>query len=79
MMFGLDIVEILFIVLIAMVFLKPEDLPKAFRRLGRFYAQMTHMKKTVVNTIKEIETETNVRIVPPREEGDEASVKEKGD
>ncbi|MBN1412267.1 MAG: hypothetical protein JW969_15585 [Spirochaetales bacterium] len=75
MMFGLGIVEILIIVLVAMVFLKPEDLPGAFRKLGKFYAQLTQMKNSVVNSIKEIEVESNVRTVDPSEEGEKESGK----
>jgi sec-independent protein translocase protein TatB len=64
-MFGLDFTEILVIVVVALIFLKPEDLPKVFRRLGQFYARITGMKNSMVNSLKEMEVNNTVRIVPP--------------
>ena len=36
-MFGIGIFEIAAIALVALVFIRPKDLPKVFRKLGRWY------------------------------------------
>jgi Sec-independent protein translocase protein TatA len=73
-MFGLDFTEILVIVVVALIFLKPEDLPKVFRRIGGFYAQITGIKNSMVNSLKEMEVSNNVKIVPP--DGEDKKEKE---
>jgi Sec-independent protein translocase protein TatA len=75
LMFGLDIFEILIIAAVALIFLKPEDLPRAFRRLGKFYAQVTGMKNSLVNSFKEMEEDANVKNASP--EGDDQDKKDK--
>jgi Sec-independent protein translocase protein TatA len=39
-MFGLGIGELAIIVIIIIIFVKPEDLPKFFRKVGRLYAEL---------------------------------------
>ena len=46
-MFGIGFSEIALIALILIVFIKPEDLPAFFRKLGRLYAQAKNAYKEV--------------------------------
>ena len=58
-MFGIGFGEILIVVLIAIVFIRPKDLPKFLRSAGKFYGQVKRMYKEVIETkdkiIKEID------------------------
>jgi sec-independent protein translocase protein TatB len=40
-MFGLGIVELSAIVLVALILIRPKDLPRLFRTIGRAYRQIT--------------------------------------
>lgn len=39
-MFGIGLSELLVILCVIIIFVRPRDLPKLFRRLGRMYAQL---------------------------------------
>ena len=58
-MFGIGFGEILVILLIAIVFIRPEDLPKFLRSAGRLYGQIKRMYKEIIaakdKIIKEID------------------------
>jgi len=43
-MFGIGFSEIILIALVAIIFIRPEDMPAALRRLGRAYGKL---KKTI--------------------------------
>ena len=63
-MFGIGFGEILIVLLIAIVFIRPEDLPKFLRSAGRLYGQLKRMYKEVIETkdkiIKEIGEDTSL-------------------
>lgn len=50
-MFGLGMMEIMVIFLAAFLVLKPEDLPKFFRGLGRVYAYFREMYRAFMREI----------------------------
>ena len=58
-MFGIGFGEILVVLLIAIVFIRPEDLPKFLARAGRLYGQLKRMYNEVIEVkdkiIKEID------------------------
>ena len=56
-MFGLGFVEILIILLVAIVFINPKDLPKLFRRLGRLVQQLRDIRDSSVRYMRRIERE----------------------
>jgi sec-independent protein translocase protein TatB len=56
-MFGLGFVEILIILLVAIVFINPKDLPKLFRRLGRLVGQLRDIRDSSVRYLRRIERE----------------------
>jgi len=56
-MFGLGFVEILIILLVAIVFINPKDLPKLFRRLGRLVHQLRDIRDSSARYLKRIERE----------------------
>ena len=63
-MFGIGFGEILIVLLIAIIFIRPEDLPKFLARAGRLYGQIKRMYKEVIEAkdkiIKEIDKETSL-------------------
>lgn len=59
-MFKIGIWEIFIIVLMAIVFLRPKDLPTLFRRIGRFYMQIKDLSKVVSAGIRDFENDLNV-------------------
>ncbi|UCF97991.1 MAG: hypothetical protein JSV89_00290 [Spirochaetaceae bacterium] len=56
-MFGLGFFEILIILLVAIVFINPRDLPKFFRRLGRLVGQLRDIRDSSVRYMRRIERE----------------------
>lgn len=54
-MFGLGFVEILVILLAAIIFINPKDLPKFFRRLGRLVRQLRDIRDGTVRYMRRIE------------------------
>lgn len=67
-MFGLGFLEILIILLVAIIFINPKDLPKVFRRLGRLVRQLRDIRDSSVQYLRKIEREI--------EEEDRASAEE---
>lgn len=67
-MFGLGFLEILIILLVAIIFINPKDLPKVFRRLGRLVRQLRDIRDSSVQYLRKIEREI--------EEEDSASAEE---
>jgi len=59
-MFGIGFGEIVIVLLIAIVFIRPEDLPKFFARAGRLYGQIKKMYNEIIEVkdkiIKEIDS-----------------------
>jgi len=58
-MFGIGFGEILIVLFIAIVFIRPQDLPKFLRSAGRLYGQIKRMYKEIIEAkdkiIKEID------------------------
>jgi Sec-independent protein translocase protein TatA len=61
MMFGIGLSEIAVIALVAIIFIKPEDLPAFFRKAGKFYAkvkkaydEVNQVKDQVLHEIDEV-------------------------
>ncbi|MDR0388617.1 MAG: hypothetical protein LBH73_00930 [Spirochaetaceae bacterium] len=58
-MFGIGFSELVLIGLILIIFIKPEDLPKFFRSMGKFYGQIKRAYEDVVSVkdkiLKEID------------------------
>jgi sec-independent protein translocase protein TatB len=55
--FGLGFFEILIILLVAIVFINPKDLPKLFRRVGRLVGQLRDIRDSSVRYMRRIERE----------------------
>ena len=47
-MFGISTAEIFLILLVIIVFIKPDDLPKFLRTLGKFYAKARKMYREII-------------------------------
>jgi len=77
-MFGIGFGEILLVLLIAIVFIRPEDLPKFFHSAGRLYAQIKRMYKELIEAkdkiIKEIDSPDHL----DKWSGDDTSLEEPG-
>lgn len=58
-MFGLGLWEIVIIAIVAVVLIRPQDLPKIIRRLGRAYGMLTRLKESALQTARELESEIN--------------------
>lgn len=56
-MFGIGLAEILVIVLVAIVFVKPGDLPRLLRRMGRLVRQLRDLREGSVQYLRRIERE----------------------
>ena len=50
-MFGLGIIEIAIICLVALIVIKPRDLPKVLRKLGGMYRQLSDQLKHARSTL----------------------------
>jgi Sec-independent protein translocase protein TatA len=75
-MFGLGFVEILVILLVAIVFINPKDLPKLFRRLGRLLQQLRDIRDSSVRYMRRIEHEIEEEDRSSGEEADEDAEEE---
>ena len=71
-MFGLGFVEILIIFLVVIIFINPKDLPKVFRRLGRFVRQLRDIRDSSVRYMKRIEREIEEEDQEERGSGEES-------
>ena len=58
-MFGIGFGEILIVLLIAIIFIRPEDLPKFLRAAGRLYGQIKKMYSEAKQAKDKIEKEMN--------------------
>ena len=53
-MFDIGFGEILLVLFLIIVFIKPEDLPGLIRKLGHFYGQVMRIYYTVLDEIQEV-------------------------
>ncbi|MBN1834393.1 MAG: twin-arginine translocase TatA/TatE family subunit [Spirochaetales bacterium] len=58
-MFGLGLWEILIIAVVAILLIRPQDLPKVLRRLGRAYGALARLKESALDRARELESEIN--------------------
>ena len=63
-MFGIGFAEVIVILVVMIIFIRPEDLPKTMRTLGRFYGKIKAIQKEIMNTkdqiIKEIDEAASI-------------------
>ena len=63
-MFGIGFGEILVVLLAAIVFIRPEDLPKFLRSVGRLYGQIKRMYNALIQSkdkiLKEIDEDISL-------------------
>lgn len=52
-MFGLGIWEIVLVLLVAIIFIRPDDLPVFLRKLGQLYKRLTEMHREVTKMVNE--------------------------
>lgn len=78
-MFGMGLWEILAIAFVAVVFLKPEDLPGFARRLGKFSKQVSDFYRSLRRMASDIETEIKKPLVAyPESQQKEPGVERSG-
>ena len=56
-MFGLGFTEILVILVVAFIFLRPKDIPRLFSKLGKIYGQFNRQLSAAKKIMAEIEDE----------------------
>ncbi len=56
-MFGIGFMEIIIILLVILIFIKPKDLPCFFKRIGRLYQEVTGLNNDLKKEINEIKEE----------------------
>ncbi len=56
-MFGLGFWEIMVILLVVVVFIRPKDLPSFIRNLGRIYRRIIDFNRDLTDMAREIESE----------------------
>lgn len=72
-MFGLGFIEIGAICIVALVFIRPKDLPRLLRKLGRLYRQALDQLNAVKRVVKDIENEASRGEIFPNTDADEGS------
>jgi len=55
--FGIGLWEIVAIVLVAVVLIRPRDLPALLRRLGRGYGRLVRFRDSALHTARQLESE----------------------
>ena len=55
-MFGIGFVEIAAICIVALIFIRPRDLPRVIRKLGRLYRNVSEQLIKAKRVIKEMES-----------------------
>lgn len=58
-MFGLGIWEVVVIIIVAIVFINPKDLPKLARKIGQWYRKLKNMTGKISEEFKDLEKEIN--------------------
>jgi len=62
-MFGIGFGEIVLVLLVAIVFIRPEDLPKFLSRAGRLYGQLKRLYNELINAKEKIMKEIDKDIL----------------
>jgi Sec-independent protein translocase protein TatA len=71
-MFGLGLWEIIIILLIAVVFIRPRDLPKIVRKIGYYYGRWREFSERISHTMSEWERDFTTTPPPGEAESPEA-------
>jgi len=58
-MFGISLPEILLILVVVIIFVRPEDLPRFLRSAGRFYGKAKRMYKEIIGVTNQVMKEMN--------------------
>ena len=58
-MFGISLPEVMLILVIIIIFVRPEDLPKFLRSAGRFYGKAKRMYKEIIGVTNQVMKEMN--------------------
>ena len=58
-MFGISLPEVILILIVVIVFVRPEDLPKFLRSAGRLYGKAKRMYKEVIGVTNQVVKEIN--------------------
>jgi Sec-independent protein translocase protein TatA len=58
-MFGISLPEVVLILIIIIIFVRPEDLPKFLRSAGRLYGKAKRMYKEVIGVTNQVVKEIN--------------------
>ena len=56
-MFGIGLWELLIVVAVSIVFIRPKDLPVVFQNLGRLYRRIRSFQRTFAEMARDIESE----------------------
>ncbi|PKL09478.1 MAG: hypothetical protein CVV51_03590 [Spirochaetae bacterium HGW-Spirochaetae-7] len=72
-MFGIGLSEILVLFLVAVVFIRPEDLPAFFRKMGKLYAEAKKTYDDVVAMKDDFIREIDMTVVEPASRDDVAA------
>ncbi len=56
-MFGVGPWEIVVIVIVALIFVRPSDLPALLRKAGKFFAELRSLRDEVTRSLSEVERE----------------------
>jgi len=72
-MFGLGFWELVTILFVAVIFLKPDDIPAFLRNFGRLYGRLTEMYRGLIRATQEAEDEVRrpVRVTPRKESAEQ--------
>jgi len=76
-MFGLGLWEIVVIAVAALVLVRPQDLPKILRRIGRGYGHLLRLREQVMRTARDLESEIR-RYGEERGDGEESGGERRG-
>lgn len=59
-MFGFSIAELIVVLLVALVFIKPQDLPEVAHFLGKIFYRAKHLYKELKKSLREMEGELGI-------------------
>ncbi len=68
-MFGIGPWELVIIAIVALIFIRPSDLPALLRKLGRFFAELRSLRDEVTRSLSEVEREVERESSAPVEAG----------
>ncbi|RKX79814.1 MAG: hypothetical protein DRP87_01645 [Spirochaetes bacterium] len=75
-MFGIGFWEIIIILILIIIFINPRDLPGIFRKIGRFYKQITGFYNDMLKIVDEMEK--NIKLSSIEKVGSNLESKESG-